>query len=282
MRCKCGYITFDHLEICPKCNKDISKISEALSGVTFKAEIPDFLRLDVDESEEEVDYDAEVEEEADEETEIDFSGDDDSDEADDGLDIAVDDDDEEESGLDLSLDDDSSNDDDDGGLELSLDDDNDDGESGLDLDLSLDDDSSNDDDDAGLDLSLDDDNNDGESGYDDEVDTCYAYNSNDSSTFCNTEAYVNRVNAAGWCGASNWRMPTRKELEGIIKYNYLFFMINTDYFPNQASSLFLGYWSGSSYAANSDDAWYVDFFYGLSSARNRSVNDAVRLVRSGQ
>ncbi|MCI5117625.1 MAG: DUF1566 domain-containing protein, partial [Candidatus Electrothrix sp. LOE1_4_5] len=113
-------------------------------------------------------------------------------------------------------------------------------------------------------------------------DTCFGYSSGIAATYCNTQAYVNRVNASGWCGASNWRMPTRKELEGIIKYNYLFFMINTDYFPNQASSLFLGYWSGSSYAANSDDAWYVDFFYGLSSARNRSVNDAVRLVRSGQ
>ncbi|MCI5207643.1 MAG: hypothetical protein D3910_02355, partial [Candidatus Electrothrix sp. ATG2] len=51
MRCKCGYITFDQLEICPKCKKDISKLSNALSGVTFKVQLPDFLQIDVDESE---------------------------------------------------------------------------------------------------------------------------------------------------------------------------------------------------------------------------------------
>ncbi|WP_446011601.1 Lcl domain-containing protein [Candidatus Electrothrix sp.] len=54
--------------------------------------------------------------------------------------------------------------------------------------------------------------NGGADGYENnDGNTCYGYNSSDSSTFCNTEAYVNRVNAAGWCGGSDWRMPTHKD-----------------------------------------------------------------------
>ncbi len=51
MRCpKCGYITFDHLEICTKCRKEIAAVSEQLSGTVFKAEAPAFLQLTVRES----------------------------------------------------------------------------------------------------------------------------------------------------------------------------------------------------------------------------------------
>ena len=52
MRCpKCGYITFDHLETCPKCKKNIAKISEELSGNIFRVEVPLFLKFEVDEPE---------------------------------------------------------------------------------------------------------------------------------------------------------------------------------------------------------------------------------------
>jgi hypothetical protein len=51
MRCpKCGYITFDHLEICTKCKKEIAAASEQLSGTVFKAEAPAFLQFAVRES----------------------------------------------------------------------------------------------------------------------------------------------------------------------------------------------------------------------------------------
>ncbi len=47
MRCpKCGYITFDHLETCTKCGKNIAAESAKLSGTVFKARVPLFLRLD--------------------------------------------------------------------------------------------------------------------------------------------------------------------------------------------------------------------------------------------
>ena len=46
MRCpKCNYISFDEMEICGGCKKNISKYSKVLHGVIFKAETPDFLWL---------------------------------------------------------------------------------------------------------------------------------------------------------------------------------------------------------------------------------------------
>jgi len=51
MRCpKCGYITFDHLEMCTKCRKEIAAASEQLSGTVFNAEAPAFLQFTVRET----------------------------------------------------------------------------------------------------------------------------------------------------------------------------------------------------------------------------------------
>jgi len=47
MRCpKCGYISFDHLEFCKKCKKDISGVVEELDGVVFEAVPPVFLAFE--------------------------------------------------------------------------------------------------------------------------------------------------------------------------------------------------------------------------------------------
>lgn len=46
MRCpKCGYISFDHLEQCLKCKKDISAVSGTLHGTVFNVAAPSFLQL---------------------------------------------------------------------------------------------------------------------------------------------------------------------------------------------------------------------------------------------
>ncbi len=46
MRCpKCGYISFDHLELCLKCKKDISETSSQVEGTTFQGEALVFLKL---------------------------------------------------------------------------------------------------------------------------------------------------------------------------------------------------------------------------------------------
>jgi hypothetical protein len=46
MRCpKCGYISFDHIDVCLKCNKDISKVTSKLEGTTYNVAPPAFLKF---------------------------------------------------------------------------------------------------------------------------------------------------------------------------------------------------------------------------------------------
>ena len=46
MRCpKCGYISFDHLEECRKCNKNIKAVSDSLYGSIYNVQPPTFLNL---------------------------------------------------------------------------------------------------------------------------------------------------------------------------------------------------------------------------------------------
>jgi hypothetical protein len=52
MRCpKCGYISFDHLETCTKCRKNIAEASKKLAGTIYKAETPAFLQFEIHQSE---------------------------------------------------------------------------------------------------------------------------------------------------------------------------------------------------------------------------------------
>jgi hypothetical protein len=72
-------------------------------------------------------------------------------------------------------------------------------------------------------------------------DTCYGYASGSSDSACNTQAFVNRVNTAGLCGASDWRLPNREELRSIVKMDYMpkgdgIRHVDTDYFPNTQAS----------------------------------------------
>jgi hypothetical protein len=110
-------------------------------------------------------------------------------------------------------------------------------------------------------------------------DTCEGYVSGNVATYCNTQAYVARVNAAGWCGNSDWRMPTIKELVGIVSFGTSSPAIDTGYFPNTPSSVV---WSGSPCAPGSNYAWVVHFYDGVSYSNFRDNYSQVRLVRGGQ
>lgn len=102
---------------------------------------------------------------------------------------------------------------------------------------------------------------------------------------CNLENYVSAQNAATLCGASDWRLPTRKELLTLVYAGknaspY----IDTTYFPNTTSATTSQTWTGSTHAFNSTFAWYVDFYDGNSYASDKFTVDGyvVRLVRGGQ
>lgn len=62
---------------------------------------------------------------------------------------------------------------------------------------------------------------------------------------CDTESYVEAVNAAGLCGANDWRLPTDKELLSIVHNGRAEPAIDIDYFPNTRSTW--PYWTSLPY-----------------------------------
>lgn len=46
------------------------------------------------------------------------------------------------------------------------------------------------------------------------------YGSCGGTSACDTHAYVKAVNAAGWCGYKNWRIPSKAELNSIVDYGH--------------------------------------------------------------
>jgi len=97
---------------------------------------------------------------------------------------------------------------------------------------------------------------------------------------CDTDAFIKAVNAAGWCGYNDWRMPGNAELHSIVDYSRYSPAVDTTYFPNTVSD---SYWSSSPVASDSLSAWVVlfDSGYDLWYGKNYYGN-YVRLVRSGQ
>lgn len=105
---------------------------------------------------------------------------------------------------------------------------------------------------------------------------------------CDTEKFVADVNAAGLCGANDWRMATREELRSIMHYGRPAPAIDPGYFPDTDPLDFI--WTGSPYSGDTATAGNVGI-------RNAAWNFAadgrggiayktaalrVRLVRGGQ
>lgn len=112
--------------------------------------------------------------------------------------------------------------------------------------------------------------NGGNEGYIGSASSC-----NSTLTNCNTTAYRNAVNAARLCGATDWRLPTRKELQSLMDYSN---GTIDDYFPNTVAS---SYWTGETYAAGVLYAWSFSLSSGVNGSL-KSFSSRVRLVRGGQ
>lgn len=100
-----------------------------------------------------------------------------------------------------------------------------------------------------------------------------------TATAMNWKAALEAASASTFSGFSDWRLPNVKELSSIVEGRCYLPSININRFPNTPSSLF---WSSSVNAYDPDYAWDVSFNYGNDVSYNKSGNDYVRLVRSGQ
>lgn len=92
---------------------------------------------------------------------------------------------------------------------------------------------------------------------------------------CDTHGYVQAVNAQGWCGANDWRMPSLNELFGLGALDRINPAIDSVYFPNTPATW---YWSASP-AGVDGYAWYIFTSYGLISWNPKAEKGLVRLVR---
>lgn len=131
--------------------------------------------------------------------------------------------------------------------------------------------------------NTDSDENAGTAGDDNSaLDICFGYDASDASSYCNTAAFIERVNDEEYCGLTNWRLPTRRELNSIVNYDEVEPAIDLGVFPYTPSAVF---WSASSVYSDSsagDQAWAINFNYGGSGKVDKTETHRVRLVSDGQ
>jgi len=98
---------------------------------------------------------------------------------------------------------------------------------------------------------------------------CYDTSGDTAATYC-TDLRLG--------GYTDWRLPTSRELEGIVDYGHYYPSIDTTYFYHTSSSL---YWSSTIYERYHEDAWLVNFSYGLVGNYFKDTSNYVRCVRDG-
>lgn len=92
-------------------------------------------------------------------------------------------------------------------------------------------------------------------------------------------AYAKKLNELNYAGFSDWRIPTIKELETLLRKE----KNNDTYAKLSLSKNCSGYyWSSTTYEGYKDVAWYVDFSDGYVGGNCKYLKNNVRCVRAGQ
>jgi hypothetical protein len=101
-----------------------------------------------------------------------------------------------------------------------------------------------------------------------------------------TAVKINWEEAMSYCwglslaGYTDWRLPTLDELMHLVDISWGYNpTINRTFFPKTVSSF---YWSSTTYAVSTNDAWGVHFGYGFDDMYNKPNSYYVRAVRGGQ
>lgn len=91
-----------------------------------------------------------------------------------------------------------------------------------------------------------------------------------------TSTLVAALNARGVCGATNWRLPTFEELQGLVDFSVASGpQVDTAWFPNTADNW---YWSSTGYAGDPRSAWSLQFD-GAASDDGKSPRNSLLSVR---
>ncbi|WP_019600843.1 DUF1566 domain-containing protein [Teredinibacter turnerae] len=107
-------------------------------------------------------------------------------------------------------------------------------------------------------------------------DQCAGYNKSSPATYCNTGEFVERVNAAGLCGYTDWRLPSLQELQSLVNFGVSRPAVDGEFFPHTQNDF---YWSSSPVVGKPTSAWAVSFQFGYSAPLQRNNSRFVRLVR---
>jgi hypothetical protein len=98
---------------------------------------------------------------------------------------------------------------------------------------------------------------------------------------CDTYSYVRAMNAQKLCGYSDWRLPTKEEMETLVEYRTTAkdATINKTYFPEAVPSW---YWTATENPRYEDFAWYVLFRNGIALNDLKERPKHIRLVRGNR
>jgi hypothetical protein len=102
--------------------------------------------------------------------------------------------------------------------------------------------------------------------------------------------FIAALNAAGFAGYTDWRLPNVRELQTIANYEYAAPSVSPTFNTGCVASCTVltcsctgpaSYWSSTTSAHNRAAWWYVGFFIGGAGVDGPSQKDRVRAVRGG-